>query len=215
MPRAAPAQLGDHCAHDREHPLRRRLPCLAGEASPSSAMAPRVTHTLRTSRQRRRRAVGLHGRQQVAGQGERHGLRVMDSPTPSRGRRRDGPDADVGQARLYRESIEPHLRAGMMLMFAHGFSIHFGQIDPPGRGRHDDRAQGAWPTSCAHVPGGHRHPGADGDPARRTGRAVERTLAYARALGAGRAGVLETTFKDETETDLFASRASCAAASAR
>jgi len=56
----------------------------------------------------------------------------MDVPTPSARPSRDGPDARRGQARLYRESIEPHLRAGMMLMFAHGFSIHFGQIDPPG-----------------------------------------------------------------------------------
>ena len=76
--------------------------------------------------------VGLHAGSKSRAKAERHGLRVVDAADAVR-------EADivmvltpdVGQARLYRESIEPHLRAGMMLMFAHGFSIHFGQIDPP------------------------------------------------------------------------------------
>src|ERR1041384_6674836 len=76
--------------------------------------------------------VGLHAGSKSRAKAERHGLRVMDVADAVA-------DADVvmvltpdvGQARLYRESIEPHLRPGMMLMFAHGFSIHFGQIEPP------------------------------------------------------------------------------------
>src|SRR5437899_4617064 len=76
--------------------------------------------------------VGLHEGSRSRAKAERHGLRVMDVTDAVA-------DADVvmvltpdvGQARLYRESIEPNLRPGMMLMFAHGFSIHFGQIEPP------------------------------------------------------------------------------------
>jgi ketol-acid reductoisomerase len=92
----------------------------------------------------------------------------------------------------------------MMLMFAHGFSIHFGTIEPPG---------GVDVTMIAPKAPGHlvrsTYVDGNGTPALMaiqhdaTGRARQRALAYARALGAGRAGVLETTFKDETETDLF------------
>ncbi len=149
--------------------------------------------------------VGLHEGSRSLAKAERHGLRVLDVAsavgeadivmvlTP-----------DVGQARLYRHSIEPHLRAGMMLMFAHGFSIHFGQIEPP---------DGVDVTMIAPKAPGHlvrsTYIEGTGTPALlaiqrdATGRARERALAYARALGASRAGVLETTFKDETETDLF------------
>ncbi|HZU18943.1 MAG TPA: ketol-acid reductoisomerase, partial [Candidatus Dormibacteraeota bacterium] len=149
--------------------------------------------------------VGLYAGSRSRAKAERHGLRVVEVPeavqeadlvvllTP-----------DVGQARLYRECIEPHLRPGMMLMFAHGFSIHFGQIDPP---REVDVAMIA-PKAPGHLVRSTYVEGT-GTPALlavhhdATGRAKERALAYARALGAGRAGILETTFKDETETDLF------------
>jgi ketol-acid reductoisomerase len=149
--------------------------------------------------------VGLYAGSRSRARAERHGLRVVEVPeavqeadlvvllTP-----------DVGQARLYRECIEPHLRPGMMLMFAHGFSIHFGQIDPP---REVDVAMIA-PKAPGHLVRSTYVEGT-GTPALlavhhdATGRAKERALAYARALGAGRAGILETTFKDETETDLF------------
>ncbi len=149
--------------------------------------------------------VGLYPGSKSRAKAERHGLRVVDVAdavgesdivmvlTP-----------DVGQARLYRDAIEPCLRPGMMLMFAHGFSIHFGQVDPP---------DSVDVTMIAPKAPGHlvrsTYLEGTGTPALMaihqdaTGRAEERTLAYARALGAGRAGVLETTFKDETETDLF------------
>ena len=149
--------------------------------------------------------VGLYPGSRSRAKAERHGLRVADVADAVR-------EADivmvltpdVGQARLYREAIAPNLRPGAMLMFAHGFSIHFGQIEPP---------DGADVTMIAPKAPGHlvrsTYLEGTGTPALMaiqrdgTGRARERTLAYARALGASKAGVLETTFKDETETDLF------------
>ncbi len=115
---------------------------------------------------------------------------------------------DVGQARLYRESIAPRLRPGMLLMFAHGFSIHYGQIAPPPQ---VDVAMIA-PKAPGHLVRSTYTEGA-GTPCLlavhhdATGRAKQRALAYARALGAGRAGILETSFKEETETDLFGEQA--------
>ncbi len=115
---------------------------------------------------------------------------------------------DVGQARLYREAILPHLRPGMMLMFAHGFSIHYSQIAPPAS---VDVAMVA-PKGPGHLVRSTYVEGA-GTPSLlaihqdASGRARRRALAYARALGAGRAGILETTFKEETETDLFGEQA--------
>ena len=149
--------------------------------------------------------VGLYPGSKSRPKAERHGLRVEDVAeavkeadvvvvlTP-----------DVGQARLYRQSIEPHLRPGMMLTFAHGFSIHFGQIQP----RPEVDVTMIAPKAPGHLVRSTYIEGS-GTPALlavhqdATGRARERTLAYARALGAGKAGILETTFKDETETDLF------------
>jgi ketol-acid reductoisomerase len=115
---------------------------------------------------------------------------------------------DTEQAPLYREAIEPHLRAGTMLMFAHGFNIRFGTILPPA---HVDVALVA-PKSPGHrvrdlfVEGG-------GTPALlavhqdATGGARALALSYAKALGVTRAGVIETTFAEETETDLFGEQA--------
>jgi ketol-acid reductoisomerase len=115
---------------------------------------------------------------------------------------------DVGQAKLYRESIEPNLRRGMLLMFAHGFSIHYGTVSP----RSDVDVTMIAPKAPGHLVRSTYVAG-QGTPCLlaiqqdATGRARERTLAYARALGAGRAGILETTFKEETETDLFGEQA--------
>ena len=115
---------------------------------------------------------------------------------------------DVGQARLYREAIEPNLKPGDMLMFAHGFSIHFGQIKPD---------SGIDVTMIAPKAPGHlvrsTYEEGAGTPCLiavqqdATGRAHERALAYAKGIGAGRAGILETNFKEETETDLFGEQA--------
>jgi ketol-acid reductoisomerase len=111
---------------------------------------------------------------------------------------------DTEQARVYRESIEPNLRDGDALAFAHGFNIHFGQVRPP-------RGVDVWmiaPKGPGHLVrrtfeegGGVPALVAVGqDP---SGKARETALAYARAIGATRAGVLATTFEEETETDLF------------
>jgi ketol-acid reductoisomerase len=111
---------------------------------------------------------------------------------------------DTMQAKIYQESIEPHLKPGDTLMFAHGFNIRFNQIQPP---NFVDVSMVA-PKAPGHrvrevfVEGG-------GTPALiaverdASGHAKDVALAYARALGATRAGVIETTFAEETETDLF------------
>ena len=111
---------------------------------------------------------------------------------------------DTVQPKLYAEDVEPNLSRGNMLMFAHGFNIHFGTIKPP---------QDVDVTMIAPKAPGHRvrevYVEGGGTPALlavhqdATGRAKCLALAYARALGATRAGVIETTFAEETETDLF------------
>jgi ketol-acid reductoisomerase len=111
---------------------------------------------------------------------------------------------DTTQADVYDAEIAANLRPGMMLMFAHGFNIHFGQIKPPA----DIDVTMVAPKAPGHrvreVFGeGGGVPGLIAVAQDATGQAKARTLAYARAIGCTRAGVIETTFKEETETDLF------------
>lgn len=111
---------------------------------------------------------------------------------------------DTLQPRIYRESIEKNLTPGKMLMFAHGFNIHFNQIVPP---------SGVDVTMIAPKCPGHMlrqlYTENSGPPAliaveqNASGKAKEIALAYAKGLGCARAGILETTFAEETETDLF------------
>jgi len=111
---------------------------------------------------------------------------------------------DTVQKDVYEQEILPNLAAGKLLLFAHGFNIHFGRIDPPAGvdvGMVAPKGPGHLVRSVYQAGGGvpalfavHRDA---------SGTARARVLAYARALGATRAGVLETTFKEETETDLF------------
>lgn len=111
---------------------------------------------------------------------------------------------DEKQPKLYKESIEPNLEEGNMLMFAHGFNIHFGQIIPP---EYVDVTMVA-PKGPGHTVRSQYQEG-KGVPCLiavhqdYSGRAKDLALAYAKAIGGTRAGVLETTFKEETETDLF------------
>ena len=111
---------------------------------------------------------------------------------------------DTSQARIYRESIEGKMRAGKTLMFAHGFNIHYQQITPPpevdvsmiapkapGHRVREVYTQGAGVPGLIAV---SQNP---------SGVAYETGLAYARGIGCTRAGVLDTTFQEETETDLF------------
>jgi ketol-acid reductoisomerase len=115
---------------------------------------------------------------------------------------------DAGQGKLFRESIEKNLQPRSMLMFAHGFAIHFAQIKPESE---IDVAMIA-PKGPGHLVRS-TYVNGQGVPALiavhqdATGHAWHRALGYARSLGAGRAGILETTFKEETETDLFGEQA--------
>jgi len=111
---------------------------------------------------------------------------------------------DEVQKTVYKEEIEPHLTAGKVLSFAHGFNIHFGQVVPPAE---VDVVMVA-PKGPGHLVRRTYEQG-QGVPALfaiyqdATGRARDRAMAYARGIGATRAGILETTFREETETDLF------------
>ena len=115
---------------------------------------------------------------------------------------------DEKQAKMYKEEIEPNLEAGNMLMFAHGFAIHFGQIVPPA----DVDVTMIAPKGPGHTVRGQYQEG-KGVPCLvavhqdATGQAKEKALAYALAIGGARAGVLQTTFREETETDLFGEQA--------
>jgi ketol-acid reductoisomerase len=111
---------------------------------------------------------------------------------------------DTRQAAVYKQCIEPHLSAGKMLMFAHGFNIRYGTINPP---------VNVDVTMIAPKAPGHRvrelYQEGAGTPALvavyrdATGKAKALALSYGKAIGVTRAGVLETTFAEETETDLF------------
>jgi ketol-acid reductoisomerase len=133
------------------------------------------------------------------------GLRVLDTADAVR-------EADVimcvlpdtSHGKVYAEDIAPNLKDGDMLMFAHGFSVHFGTVVPPA---------GVDVTMIAPKGPGHlvrrTYEQGIGTPALvavqqdATGKAKARALAYGSAIGAARAGIIETTFKEETETDLF------------
>lgn len=115
---------------------------------------------------------------------------------------------DEKQSKVYSESIAPYLTEGKALMFAHGFNIHYGQINPP-----------AFVDVFMIAPKGPGHmvrrqyTEGSGVPCLvavyqdATGKAKDYALAYAKGIGGARAGVLETTFKEETETDLFGEQA--------
>jgi ketol-acid reductoisomerase len=115
---------------------------------------------------------------------------------------------DEKQAKMYAESIKPVLKAGKTLAFAHGFNIHYGQIVPPA----DVNVVMIAPKGPGHTVREQYQAGA-GVPCLvavhqdATGNAKKLALAYSAAIGGARAGVLETTFKEETETDLFGEQA--------
>jgi ketol-acid reductoisomerase len=149
--------------------------------------------------------VGLRDGSASRSKAEAAGLRVMGAAEASS-------EADVimvlapdtAQQAIYVESIEPNLRPGDALMFAHGFNIRYGLIDPP---------EGIDVVMVAPKGPGHlvrrTYEGGGGVPSLlaverdASGKARALGLSYAWAIGATRAGVLDTTFKEETETDLF------------
>jgi len=111
---------------------------------------------------------------------------------------------DTAQKAVYDAEIGPNLRDGQLLLFAHGFNLRYGRITPPANvdvGMVAPKGPGHLVRSVYQAGGGVPALFAVEQDASGTGRA--RVLAYARALGNTRAGVLETTFKEETETDLF------------
>ena len=115
---------------------------------------------------------------------------------------------DTMQAQIYRESVAPYLEPGDTLMFGHGFNIRYGQIVPP---------ETVDVSMVAPKSPGHRvrevfvegagTPGLVAVHQDASGNALPQALAYAKAIGCARAGVLETTFQEETETDLFGEQA--------
>jgi len=115
---------------------------------------------------------------------------------------------DHVQPVVYRDAIEPNLKKGNALMFAHGFNIHYNQIVPP-----DNvdvfmvAPKGPGSLVRAEFERDRGVPALVAVQQDASGKAMEIALAYAKALGATRAGVLETTFSEETETDLFGEQA--------
>ncbi len=116
------------------------------------------------------------------------------------------PDENI--ADVYREEIEPHLKKGAALAFAHGFNIHYGQVVP----RKDLDVVMIAPKGPGHTVRATYQQGG-GVPCLiavyqdQSGQAKALSLAYASAIGGGRAGVIETNFREETETDLFGEQA--------
>ena len=153
--------------------------------------------------------IGLYEGSKSWAKAEAQGLKVMTSAEAAKA-------ADIimilindeKQAALYKESIAPNLTAGKTLMFAHGFNIHFGLIKPPV----DVNVAMVAPKAPGHTVRSEYQAG-KGTPCLvaveqdATGDALDIALAYAAGIGGARAGVLETTFRTETETDLFGEQA--------
>jgi ketol-acid reductoisomerase len=153
--------------------------------------------------------VGLRPTSPSAQKAERSGLRV--SPVAEAVAASDVVmilTPDEFQSKLYRDEIEPNLKKGATLAFAHGFSIHYNQIVPradldvvmiapkaPGHTVRSEFVKGGGIPDLVAI-----HQDA-------SGKAKEVALSYASAIGGGRTGIIETTFKDETETDLFGEQA--------
>ena len=153
--------------------------------------------------------IGLYQGSKSWAKAEAEGFAVYDSAEAAR-------KADIimilindeKQAKMYKENIAPNLEAGNMLMFAHGFNINFGLIKPPA----DVDVTMIAPKGPGHTVRSEYLEG-KGVPCLiaveqdATGQAQQLALAYALGIGGARAGVLETTFKTETETDLFGEQA--------
>ena len=153
--------------------------------------------------------VGLRPESKSAEEAREHGLKVVDIDTAAE-------EADVVmilipdeiQAKTYEEHIAPHLHPGDTLAFAHGFNIHFGQIVPPA----DVDVFMVAPKGPGHLVR-RTYTEGSGVPVlvtayqNPTGKAHDLALAYAKGIGGTRAGALETTFREETETDLFGEQA--------
>ena len=111
---------------------------------------------------------------------------------------------DTSHATVYAADVAPYLEAGNMLMFAHGFSIHFGTVTPPD----DVDVTMIAPKGPGHLVRrtyveGNGTPGLVAVHQDASGKALQRALAYGAGIGCAKPGIIETSFKEETETDLF------------
>jgi ketol-acid reductoisomerase len=153
--------------------------------------------------------VGLHAGSKSKSKAEAVGLKVLSVAEATKA-------ADVImvllpdhlQGDVYRSEIEPNLKKGKTLMFAHGFNIHFGEIKPPA----DVDVSMIAPKAPGHrvrelFTEGVGVPALVAIAQDASGHALENALSYAFALGCLKAGVIETTFKEETESDLFGEQA--------
>jgi ketol-acid reductoisomerase len=149
--------------------------------------------------------VGLRKDSPSRAKAEAVGLRVLEPAAAAR-------EADVvmmtlpdeTMAAVYREQIAPHLRPGDYLAVAHGFNIHFGTIRPPESVNVFMVApKGPGHTVRQHYEEGRGVPALVAVAQDPSGDTLQIALAYAKGIGAGRAGILETNFREETETDLF------------
>ena len=149
--------------------------------------------------------IGLHEGSRSKAKAEADGLQVFTVAEASK--RADIVMVlipDTRQGDVYNEHIAPNLKSGAMLMFAHGFNIHFKEILPPATvdvGMVAPKAPGHRVREVFTEGAGT--PGLIAIEQNATGNALALGLAYAKAIGCTRAGVIETTFKEETETDLF------------
>ena len=145
--------------------------------------------------------IGLYEGSKSWAKAEAQGLKVMTSAEAAKA-------ADIIMILINDENIAPNLTAGKTLMFAHGFNIHFGLIKPPA----DVNVAMVAPKAPGHTVRSEYQAG-KGTPCLvaveqdATGDALDIALAYAAGIGGARAGVLETTFRTETETDLFGEQA--------
>ena len=153
--------------------------------------------------------VGLYEGSKSWAKAEKQGLTVMTAAEAAK--RADFVMIlinDEKQAKLYRESIEPYMTEGKTLAFAHGFNIHYGCIKPPKNINVVMIApKGPGHTVRSEYQAGKGVPCLVAIHQDATGDALDIALAYALGIGGARAGVLETTFRTETETDLFGEQA--------
>ena len=153
--------------------------------------------------------VGLYEGSKSRAKAEKQGVKVMTNAEAAKW-------ADIImilindelQADMYKKDIEPNLEEGDMLMFAHGFNIHFGLITPPANVDVTMIAPKApGHTVRSEFQEGKGVPMLVAVQQDASGKALEKALAYGAAIGGARAGILETTFRIETETDLFGEQA--------
>ena len=153
--------------------------------------------------------IGLYEGSKSKAKAEKQGLEVMTNAEAAKW-------ADIImilindelQADMYKKDIEPNLEEGDMLMFAHGFNIHFGLITPPANVDVTMIAPKApGHTVRSEFQEGKGVPMLVAVQQDASGKALEKALAYGAAIGGARAGILETTFRIETETDLFGEQA--------